>query len=103
MNSNVTPIEDLRKDALVHYDEASKAISHWNSFVRDAILEYKKPQQRYILVGDDSGHKYVIPEEKADDWSAFMDLPEDDPASWDVPEWAKRVEGKFTFTDPKTD
>jgi hypothetical protein len=59
-------------------------------------------QQRYKLVSDNSGHDYVIPVEKSDDWYKFMDLDEDDPASWDVPEWARMVEGGLTFTDPQT-
>lgn len=35
-----TPFEDLRKQALEHYHEASKAISHWSSFVESAIKAY---------------------------------------------------------------
>lgn len=35
-----TPLEDLRKDALKHYEEASSAIHHWSSFVENAIKAY---------------------------------------------------------------
>lgn len=35
-----TPIEDLRLQALIHYDEASSAIHHYSSFVKNAILAY---------------------------------------------------------------
>lgn len=35
-----TPLSDLRKDALEHYEEASNAIHHWSSFVVHAIQNY---------------------------------------------------------------
>lgn len=35
-----TPLHNLRLQALVHYDEAATAISHYSSFVKDAILNY---------------------------------------------------------------
>jgi len=35
-----TPLEDLRADALKHYEEASTAIHHWSSFVENAIKNY---------------------------------------------------------------
>ena len=36
----INPIEDQRKQALAHYDEASSAIYHWSSFVENAIKAY---------------------------------------------------------------
>lgn len=36
----VNPIEDQRKAALKHYEEASAAIHHWSSFVQRAIETY---------------------------------------------------------------
>jgi succinate dehydrogenase flavin-adding protein (antitoxin of CptAB toxin-antitoxin module) len=45
-----TPLEDLRKQALEHYNEAATAIVHYNSFVRDAILAYDPEQS----------HKYSV-------------------------------------------
>lgn len=53
----------------------------------------------HVLVGDNSGHEYVIPESKQDEWDTFMEIPEDDERSWDVPEWAERKEGRFRFTE----
>lgn len=35
-----TPLEDLRKSALKHYEEVSSAACHWNSFVVSAIKAY---------------------------------------------------------------
>lgn len=40
MRAAQTPLEDLRKQALEHYEEAAKAIVHYSSFVRDAIMAY---------------------------------------------------------------
>ena len=42
-----TPLEDLRKQALEHYEEAATAIVHYNSFVRDAIMAYD-PEQKLL-------------------------------------------------------
>lgn len=72
--------------------------------VDDCVYKYSSSEgaQRYKLVGDNSGHDYVIPIERADDWEKFMDIDEDDPASWDVPEWAKMIGGGLTFTDPQS-
>lgn len=58
---------------------------------------------RYYITADNSGHKYYVPWSKRKEWSAWLDLDEDDPASWDVPEWAKRMNGGWTtFVDPQT-
>lgn len=45
-----TPLEDLRKQALEHYEEAATAIVHYNSFVRDAIMAYD-PEQKLLQHG----------------------------------------------------
>ena len=58
---------------------------------------------RYRIVSDNSGHKYYIPVNKEKDWYAFMEIPEEDERSWDVPSFAERIDGAFTFTDPRCD
>lgn len=58
---------------------------------------------RFEIVSDNSGHKYLIPIERYNDWASFEMLDEDDEASWDVPDFAKRIEGRLTFTDPRCD
>lgn len=45
-----TPLEDLRQQALEHYNEAATAIVHYNSFVRDAIMAYN-PEQNLNIHG----------------------------------------------------
>ncbi len=39
-NNAINPIEEQRKEALKHYEEASTAIHHWSSFVENAIKNY---------------------------------------------------------------
>jgi len=46
MNDNKTyinSIEDQRKEALRHYEEASKAVCYWSGFVEAAIKAYNPP------------------------------------------------------------
>lgn len=58
---------------------------------------------RYEVVSDNSGHDYYIPSERYADWESFMMIDEDDPRAWDVPEFATRINGRLTFTDPRVD
>lgn len=46
MEAYKTPIEDLRKSALDHYDQASSAIHHWSSSVPQAINFYFDEQEK---------------------------------------------------------
>lgn len=66
--------------------------------------------QRYCIVSDDDGHEYVIPAENLDLWHSWLaslavgpDTPDEvyDALDWDPPEWARRLEGRLTFTDPE--
>ncbi len=53
--------------------------------------------ERYCIVGDDSGHEYAIPVVRRADWDVWMRLNEAD-----APDWALRIDGKFTFAFPST-
>jgi hypothetical protein len=57
---------------------------------------------RYFIGGDNSGHEYAVPVAKRDDWNKWVELPEDDEDGWETPDYAFRIEGDFTFTDPRT-
>jgi len=58
--------------------------------------------QRYCTVSDDSGHSYYIPHGFIDRWYQWLETPEEDPRSWDVPDFAVRIDGgTLTFSDPK--
>ena len=55
---------------------------------------------RLTEVSDGSGHHYVIPLGRLDEWGAFCNLDEDDERAWEVPEWAHRIDGgRLTFRD----
>jgi hypothetical protein len=60
--------------------------------------------QRKRLVDDDSGHYYVIPAEKREEWDKWIDSE-----AWedgDVPAWAERLnmhQINYTFTDWRED
>ncbi len=62
--------------------------------------ETKEPT-RYRIVGDNSGHEYFIPADKSDDWNKWAEIDEDDERSWDAPSYATRIDGRFTFADPR--
>lgn len=65
-------------------------------FPKDEVMT-----QRYFIGMDDSGHEYLIPEEHADDWFAFVE-DEERLAEGVEPEYAKRIDGgRLTFTDPQ--
>lgn len=44
----------------------------------------------FVLVSDDSGHRYIIPEAMRKEWDKFLDTLEE--SYEDVPEWATYVE-----------
>lgn len=52
--------------------------------------------KKYCLVSDDSGHDYVIPTDKRNEWYDF-DFSNYD---FDLPFWARRVEGGLEFENP---
>lgn len=56
-------------------------------------------EKRYCIVGDDSGHEYYIPDNRKDAWYSWLEseLAE----NGEVPEYASRIDGRFTFTDPR--
>ena len=58
---------------------------------------------RYFLGQDQSCHWYIVPVDKYVEFDSWTSLDEDDPASWDEPEYARRIDGagSITFTDPQ--
>lgn len=56
MNSNdkalKTPLEDLRKQALEHYNELATKACHWNSFVQKAIEAYNPESSSSLPEGE---------------------------------------------------
>lgn len=60
-----------------------------------------KDVPRYCIVSDDSGHDYFCLVEKKEEWYAWAYGP--DAEDGDVPAYVTRIDGRFTFTDPKCD
>lgn len=58
---------------------------------------------RYFLDCDDDAHYYLVPENKRDEWNAWRAIPSDDERSWDVPDFARRINNwtSITFIDPQ--
>lgn len=52
---------------------------------------------RYFLGADDSGHRYAVPVERRGEFYSWVENPDAD----DAPTWARRIDGRFTFTDPQ--
>ena len=52
--------------------------------------------ERFKLVHDNDGHQYVIPSLKSGEWWAWLEEADND-----LPEWARRVDGHFSFLDPE--
>lgn len=56
---------------------------------------------RYCLLHGEDGDKYVVPVERREDFFAWIGSEE-----WEngkVPEYAKYVDGRLTFTDPRNE
>lgn len=47
----------------------------------------------FFLTTDQSSHWYVVPANRAEEWLIWCQLPEENEAAWDAPEWAIRVNG----------
>ena len=58
------------------------------------------PVTRYFIGHDDCGHAYAVPVEHREAWYAFVNsLMYPNPL--DEPDYAVRIDGRFTFTDPR--
>ncbi|MEE9481882.1 hypothetical protein [Methylobacterium ajmalii] len=68
-----------------------------NLHLEKAVTDFRRTA-RFILVSDDAGHSYVIPEDRKDDWDTWRFGCGDD--AGDGPMFAVRVEGEMTFTLP---
>ena len=62
-----------------------------------------KGPQRFRICSDESGHDYFIPVELVDQFYAWVESCEDDTESgYDGPGFDDhRIDGRFTFTDPR--
>ena len=51
-------------------------------------------KEEFIAVKDNDCHRYQIPRNKKEDWYKWLEIPEDDERSWDVPDYAERIDGE---------
>ena len=61
---------------------------------------------RYFLDSDDDGHWYLVPCDRRAEWFEWHEIPSDDEPSWDVPEFAYRLNGspnEVAFENPIVD
>lgn len=59
---------------------------------------------RYFLATDSSGHWFVVPCSKKEEWFRWADLDEDNDEAWDAPDFARVVGGAptlVTFSNPE--
>jgi len=60
------------------------------------------PEDRYFIGADCSGHTYLVPMSKRQQWYEWADIPEEDERAWEVPDFAKRIDGgRLTFAAPR--
>lgn len=71
------------------HQQLQKARQDW---LREEIVRLEGMDE-YIAVKDNDSHRYQILRSKKDEWDAFCEIPEYDERSWDVPEWAERIDG----------
>lgn len=64
---------------------------------------YKTPAQRYSMQSDESGHSYFIPVEQIGQFEAWVQTSEDGTEDeYTGPDFSgNRIDGTFTFTDPR--
>lgn len=48
---------------------------------------------KYFLDQDHSCHWYLVEASRRKDWDEWLEIDEEDPASWETPEFATRVNG----------
>jgi len=64
---------------------------------------YAPPPQRYCIRGDGSGHKYYIRVEEISTFEAWVDSNYES-TGYEGPDYTTfRIDGRFTFTDPRCD
>lgn len=81
----------------IYLDFASEVAKRYASIAvskeRERIVEGIKSLEEMIAVKDNDSHRYQIPQSRYHEWEDFCNIPSDDEKSWDVPEWAERIDG----------
>jgi hypothetical protein len=99
--NETTRVITPRIPASLHAQLTEEAAARKTSMNKLAIEKLSVPDGRFTIASDNSGHDYFIPVDRQEDWDAWMIIPDGDPGCDEVPDWATRIDGTFTFTDPK--
>lgn len=75
-------------------DWHNKQMDKAYSLAIDEVVEIADSIEEYIAVKDQDGHMYQIPRSKNQEWNDFLDIPYGDEKSWDVPDFAERIDGQ---------
>lgn len=51
----------------------------------------------FFVDQDNDCHWYLIESSKRKEWEKWKDIPDDNPESWDVPEFAKSINSPYQF------
>lgn len=72
--------------------------------IKEAFEEVKlKEEETLVEAFDNDGHRYQIPQSKMGEWWKWCQIPDDDFSSWEVPEYAERIDGMPVKTKTYTD
>lgn len=96
------PLETGETLALEMGEEGRNNLRH---VILDEMIDDQKKEgpQRFFLDQDNDCHWYLIPACNRKDWDDFLDIPEDDERSWEVPGFANplgRGVNAITFQNP---
>lgn len=67
------------------------------------VCEYQV-KKRYYIDCDNSGHYYLVPVNKKEEFKVWSNLDDEDEASWEAPAWVIDINGcpsQVTFTNPE--
>lgn len=65
-------------------------------------FENPKPSQRYRIMSDESGHEYFIPVDEEAQFNAWVEATETGDSDYTGREYdGNRIDGHFSFTDPR--
>lgn len=92
------PYGDFEGGEVLAYSVDAREVKQ---FIREALATQKEEilgevleTDIYTEAHDNDGHRYQIPNSKTEEWKEFCEIPEEDERSWEVPEWAERIDGK---------
>lgn len=58
--------------------------------------------KKYFMDQDNSGHNYIIEASRRNEWESWLGIDEDDEESWNVPDFARGIDGisEIEFENP---